>query len=262
MSVISLLMAGALALGADIPDAGNPYPFCAKFHICYFKRHLRKVTFSKNVVVKICRPREYSRMSILHIANHFRVNFEARPNFRGYRLIPVQRNPDIFSPHRTNARWPLPIRRLYHARMLKSAIEGWRVPVIQHFQLYDHGSICGNDNFCIWNHQFDVCAQFSPRRLSSFPKGPDEQTRSYRANQESPESVLRGISSSIRSLPLGAKVGVAIVFSIFAAPILFGGVYDFNSKGRGGRVCGLIRMLLGFGILGVLAGFWWLSSPY
>lgn len=101
----------------------------------------------------------------------------------------------------------------------------------------------------------DVGALFPHRSLPSLSQSPNKQTGSHPAQQQSPQSVLSGIAGSIRSFPLGAKVGIMMIFSIFAALILGDGLNRFRD-GRSYRIGSLLRIGAAILLYGIIALLW------
>jgi hypothetical protein len=71
---------------------------------------------------------------------------------------------------------------------------------------------------------------------------------------------LGRIAGRIRSLPLGAKVGIAIVLAAIAGRIVFSGFLQVDYR-RTNRLNGLGKITFGLLLFGLLIGFWWLASP-
>lgn len=122
-------------------------------------------------------------------------------------------------------------------------------------------SLADDQSFNRYRLSGKVGSQLAPSRLTGFPKGPDKEAGSANAKEESPKSILSSIRRGIRSFPLGAKVAVALVSSIFAARILFGGFIEVGD-GRSYRTRGLLKLALGGLLLLLIALFWWVGSPY
>lgn len=107
----------------------------------------------------------------------------------------------------------------------------------------------------------DIGSQLPSRSGTSFPQRPDKKARAASAQKEGPESKSSGVVSGISRLPLGAKVGVALVSSILAARILFSGFVESGDSGSY-RTRGFLKFALGCLLLLFLTLFWWVGSPY
>ncbi len=90
--------------------------------------------------------------------------------------------------------------------------------------------------YFVRNH---VGAQLSACSLSCLPQSPYEKAGSKSADNERPKSIFRRVSGGIRSLPLSAKIGIAIFLMGIAPPILFNGGYRF-SDGGSYRLSGIV----------------------
>ncbi len=88
-----------------------------------------------------------------------------------------------------------------------------------------------------------------------------EPEDSYPKTSHSPFSRFFG---GVRSLPLGAKIGIAIVPALPAWPLIFGGLDSFDGFGgvRRDRWRALWLWLCGFSLLGLSCLFWWFIGPY
>jgi hypothetical protein len=106
----------------------------------------------------------------------------------------------------------------------------------------------------------DISPKLGARGFSSFPECQDEQHGSNDAEQHRPEGILGRIAGRIRSLPLGAKVGIAIVLAAIAGRIVFSGFLQVDYR-RTNRLNGLGKITFGLLLFGLLIGFWWLASP-
>jgi hypothetical protein len=95
-------------------------------------------------------------------------------------------------------------------------------------------------------------------------EGEQQANYSQGAQDGLPPSPLRSIRSTIRSLPLGAQIGIAILPALPAWPLIFGGLDSFDGFGgvRRDRWRALWLWLCGFSLLGLSCLFWWFIGPY
>lgn len=104
----------------------------------------------------------------------------------------------------------------------------------------------------------DISSQFAPRSLSSFPQRPNEKTGSKNAGDRRDHGPQCSISSGICGLPLGTKIAVTSILSLFAGPLIFGGIgrsRDFILSRRD-RIYGVFQALAGLTCLLAIAGLW------
>lgn len=117
------------------------------------------------------------------------------------------------------------------------------------------GSVSPSFNEYSENFDRDVGPQLLARIGAGFPQGPDKQSSPKRADEKSYKGIISGIAGRIRSFPLSAKVGLALLVSIWAAFVLGSGLNRI-ADGRSYRVSGILRVAAALGIYSVLAGLW------
>ena len=105
----------------------------------------------------------------------------------------------------------------------------------------------------------DVGSQFEARSVPSFPKGPYDQGGANQAQPYAPGSIISGIASSIRRLPLSAKIAAEILVLVWATRVLFSGYLDIADGQYRSR--GVRSHLNGLTLTGLGAWFWWIASP-
>ncbi len=119
----------------------------------------------------------------------------------------------------------------------------------------------------VWKTQdgfwFDghIGAQLRSRRAPLLDKRPNQHRRPDDSNKQAKESIPGRIAGGIRSLPLGAKIGIAVVFAAFASRVFFDGYLEAGDRGTYRRR-GLRKLALGWFLFGLLGAFWWLASSY
>lgn len=98
-----------------------------------------------------------------------------------------------------------------------------------------------------------IGAQFSSRGVSRLPQRPNKKPGANATDDQGPETILGGIASGIRSLPLGAQIGISIILAFIAPPILFRGGYRL-ADGPSYRISG--PLLIGAALLLYAVLFW------
>ena len=87
----------------------------------------------------------------------------------------------------------------------------------------------------------------------------NDRPRTKGAYEQRPKSKISRIASGVRSFPLGAKVGIALVLSVLAAGILHNGLNGIADR-RSDRIGRLLRIGLALALYASLALFWAISG--
>lgn len=119
------------------------------------------------------------------------------------------------------------------------------------------------ERFSVSNHRSmkvvhsdrDVRPEFTARRTPRFHQGPYQKASSNHASKEAPGSPISSLFRGISGFPLGAKIGIPILFAIGATFVLARGVIRFHDvhfsmrrQAAWGILPGLIACLISFGL--------------
>jgi hypothetical protein len=214
--VISWVLALALGLGGEISHLSNSNPAYFNLGLANLKRDLSEMGSPKNIIVEISAASKYRRYSAFYIFDMVFAKTELRFNIACNRGISVQSYRDIFVSLRFSV--PLPICPLNSSGLLKGSIKGRGMAIVYDRKRNLYFLTVGKIKASAINFKFNISPQLAPRSLTSFPKSPNQKSRSQTTHQKSPKRILGSFRSRIRSLPLGAKVGIAFVFPSWQPP--------------------------------------------
>lgn len=138
-------------------------------------------------------------------------------------------------------------------------VKSWCLTGVIDLQIRDSLASLGVE---VKRHRVDryIGSELGPGGPPLLQKSPDEHSSANYTDEQARPRIASSFASRVRSLPLSAKVGIAIIFAGIASWIFVRWYLDIGDRSLNAPKR-FRNLVLSLAVFGVLIAFWWSASP-